>query len=295
MLLDAPVPELDLELVPMPRAEARVFLRLGDDQLRRAASSDAPGAWPSRPVASPQPGTARLDPLRRRVQRLWFKAAGQHGSAPTATGSPFVRGLPSEPLRHRGHGPRAPCPANGPLDPASFRAPRSCSVQAREVVEDAYPGDVIGLNNPRHVFAWRPLSMWVRRWSTKASLASALKIFSWLRTPTLGFKAFRKGVNERREEGAVQVLYRHDLSKAGTPILRQSPLQLEVVHIPAAERIRVETPARTAGLSPARWVTGWLEAPIELSSSVQPAKTVRECLGPAVLLFKTAGTSTSST
>ena len=45
------------------------------------------------------------------------------------------------------------------------------------------------------------------------------EIFSWLRNPNpSAFKNFRKGVNELREEGAVQILYDVDESKRD-PIL----------------------------------------------------------------------------
>ena len=55
------------------------------------------------------------------------------------------------------------------------------------------------------------------------------EIFAWLRNPNpSAFKNFRKGVNELREEGAMQFLYDTDESKRDPILAAVGQLQLTV-------------------------------------------------------------------
>jgi peptide chain release factor 3 len=90
--------------------------------------------------------------------------------------------------------------------------PQKLFGQDREVVEDAYPGDVIGLNNPG-MFAIGDTLYLGPKVEYEGIPCFSPEIFSWLRNPNpSAFKSFRKGVNELREEGAVQILYDTDQS-----------------------------------------------------------------------------------
>ena len=95
------------------------------------------------------------------------------------------------------------------------------------MVEDAYPGDVIGLNNPG-MFAIGTLLYLGSRWNTPGIPCFSPGIFSWLWNPNpSAFKNFRKGVNELREEG-LQILYDTDESKRDPILAAVGQLQLEV-------------------------------------------------------------------
>ncbi len=70
--------------------------------------------------------------------------------------------------------------------------PQKLFGQDREVVEDAYPGDVIGLNNPG-MFAIGDTLYLGPRVNTRHPLLQP-EIFAWLRNPNpSAFKSFRKG------------------------------------------------------------------------------------------------------
>ena len=107
--------------------------------------------------------------------------------------------------------------------------PQKIFGQDREVVDDAYPGDVIGLNNPG-MFSIGDTLYTGAHLEYEGIPSFSPEIFSWLRNPNpSAFKNFRKGVNELREEGAVQILYDFDESKRDPILAAVGQLQLEVV------------------------------------------------------------------
>ncbi|HTR43766.1 MAG TPA: peptide chain release factor 3 [Pseudomonadales bacterium] len=126
----------------------------------------------------------------------------------------------------------------------------------RETVDEAYPGDVIGLighdsfgigdtltTDPKIVYKEIP------RFTPEA--------FSYLHNPnTAKFKQFRQGLEQLMQEGVVQALYLRN-SSTMTPLLAAvGPLQFEVV------QFRLESEYGAASrLEPAPWtVVRWLPA-----------------------------------
>ncbi|MDC0302859.1 peptide chain release factor 3 [bacterium] len=163
--------------------------------------------------------------------------------------------------------------------------PQKLFGQDREVVEDAYPGDVIGLNNPG-MFAIGDTLYVGSKVEFEGIPCFSPEIFSWLRNPNpSAFKNFRKGVNELREEGAVQILYDTDESKRDPILAAVGQLQLEVVQHRLENEYGVETRLEPLGYQVARWVTGgWPE--LEKLGRIFNCKTVRDAWNRPVLLFK---------
>ena len=163
--------------------------------------------------------------------------------------------------------------------------PQKLFGQDREVVEDAYPGDVIGLNNPG-MFAIGDTLYVGNKVEFEGIPSFSPEIFSWLRNPNpSAFKNFRKGVNELREEGAVQILYDIDESKRDPILAAVGQLQLEVVQHRLEHEYGVETRLEPLGYQVARWVTGgWPE--LEKLGRIFNCKAVRDAWNRPVLLFK---------
>ena len=163
--------------------------------------------------------------------------------------------------------------------------PQKLFGQDREVVEDAYPGDVIGLNNPG-MFAIGDTLYVGARIEYEGIPCFSPEIFCWLRNPNpSAFKSFRKGVNELREEGAVQVLYDTDQSKRDPILAAVGQLQLEVVQYRLEHEYGVETRLEPLGFTVARWVIGGWPA-LETVGRIFNCKTVRDAWDRPVLLFK---------
>ncbi len=163
--------------------------------------------------------------------------------------------------------------------------PQKLFGQDREVVEDAYPGDVIGLNNPG-MFAIGDTLYLGAKVEYEGIPCFSPELFAWLRNPNpSAFKSFRKGVNELREEGAVQILYDTDESKRDPILAAVGQLQLEVVQYRLEHEYGVQTRLEPLGFTVARWVLGgWSE--LEKVGRIFNCKTVRDAWNRPVLLFK---------
>ncbi len=163
--------------------------------------------------------------------------------------------------------------------------PQKLFGQDREVVEDAYPGDVIGLNNPG-MFAIGDTLYTGARVEYEGIPCFSPEIFAWLRNPNpSAFKSFRKGVNELREEGAVQVLYDTDPSKRDPILAAVGQLQLEVVQYRLENEYSVTSRLEPLEFSVARWVSGGWPA-LERVGRLFNCKTVRDAWDRPVLLFR---------
>ncbi|MEB3360970.1 MAG: peptide chain release factor 3 [Synechococcaceae cyanobacterium] len=163
--------------------------------------------------------------------------------------------------------------------------PQKLFGQDREVVEDAYPGDVIGLNNPG-MFAIGDTLYVGPKVEYEGIPCFSPEIFAWLRNPNpSAFKSFRKGVSELREEGAVQVLHDTDPSRRDPILAAVGQLQLEVVQYRLENEYGVTTRLEPMEFSLARWVVdGW--PALESLGRLFNCKTVRDAWDRPVLLFR---------
>jgi peptide chain release factor 3 len=163
--------------------------------------------------------------------------------------------------------------------------PQKLFGQDREVVEDAYPGDVIGLNNPG-MFAIGDTLYVGPKVEYEGIPCFSPEIFAWLRNPNpSAFKNFRKGVNELREEGAVQVLYDTDPSRRNPILAAVGQLQLEVVQYRLENEYGVQTRLEPMEFTVARWVSGGWPA-LEKVGRIFNCRTVRDAWDRPVLLFR---------
>ena len=155
----------------------------------------------------------------------------------------------------------------------------------REVVDDAYPGDVIGLNNPG-MFSIGDTLYTGNHIEYEGIPCFSPEIFSWLRNPNpSAFKNFRKGVNELREEGAVQILYDIDESKRDPILAAVGQLQLEVVKHRLQNEYGVDSILESMPYQIARWVSeGW--SSLDEIGRIFNCKIVKDCWNRPVILFK---------
>ncbi|MEO1519242.1 MAG: peptide chain release factor 3 [Cyanobacteria bacterium J06633_2] len=163
--------------------------------------------------------------------------------------------------------------------------PQKLFAQGRQSLEEAYPGDVIGLNNPG-VFAIGDTIYLGQKLEFDGIPCFSPEIFAFLRNPNPSkFKQFRKGVNELREEGAVQVMYSADESKRDPILAAVGQLQFEVVQFRLQNEYGVETRTEQLPYSVARWVSGGWEA-LEKAGRLFNTTTVKDSWGRPVLLFR---------
>lgn len=163
--------------------------------------------------------------------------------------------------------------------------PQKLFAQDREVIEEAYPGDVIGLNNPG-VFAIGDTIYVGSKLEYEGIPSFSPELFAYLKNPNPSkFKQFQKGVSELREEGAVQIMYSADDSKRDPILAAVGQLQFEVVQFRLQNEYGAETLLEPLSYSVARWVVaGWpaLEKVGRLFNTV----TVKDSWNRPVLLFR---------
>jgi peptide chain release factor 3 len=163
--------------------------------------------------------------------------------------------------------------------------PQKLFGQGRESLEEAYPGDVIGLNNPG-VFAIGDTIYLGRKLEYEGIPSFSPELFAYLRNPNPSkFKQFQKGVAELREEGAVQIMYSTDEAKREPILAAVGQLQFEVVQFRMRNEYGVETQLDVLPYSVARWVGGGWEA-LQAVGRLFNTVTVKDSWGRPVLLFR---------
>ncbi len=125
--------------------------------------------------------------------------------------------------------------------------------QQRTTVEEAFPGDIVGLVNAgRAAAGGHPLRR-PSRWPSRPSRASPPSTSRWSAGPTpASFKQFRKGIEQLDGEGVIQVLT-SDLRGDQAPVLAAvGPLQFEVVTDRLENEFRAPVTLEPLGYSVAR-------------------------------------------
>mmetsp|Transcript_17651 Transcript_17651/g.23237 ORF Transcript_17651/g.23237 Transcript_17651/m.23237 type:complete len:609 (+) Transcript_17651:70-1896(+) len=140
----------------------------------------------------------------------------------------------------------------------------------RETVETAYPGDVIGLNNPGLFAIGDTIYTGNNKIKFPGIPSFSPECFSYIRNPNPSkYKNYRKGLDQLLEEGAVQMLRAREDDGNGNPILAAvGTLQFDVVQYRLQDEYGVETILEpVGGYSIARWVeNSWEEIDEEVAS-----------------------------
>lgn len=132
----------------------------------------------------------------------------------------------------------------------------------RDAVAEAYPGDVIGINNPGNFAIGDTL------YSGKEALAYpgipsfSPEKFAYIRNPNPStYKAFQKGLDQLLDEGAVQCLRQRN-DEGGGPLMLAAvgQLQFEVVQARLQSEYGVESQMEPLTYTLARWVNGGWDA-----------------------------------
>lgn len=130
----------------------------------------------------------------------------------------------------------------------------------RSSVEIAYPGDVIGINNPGNFAIGDTLFTGVGKVAFPGIPSFSPEKFSYIRSPNPSdYKSFRKGIDQLLDEGAVQALRQRN-DDGGGPLLLAAvgQLQFEVVQARLQGEYGVESIMEPLGYSLARWAdAGW--------------------------------------
>jgi peptide chain release factor 3 len=130
----------------------------------------------------------------------------------------------------------------------------------RTAIDVAYPGDVIGINNPGNFAIGDTLYTGPTRVCFPGIPSFSPEKFAYIRAPNPSdYKAFRKGLDQLLDEGAVQALRQRN-DDGGGPLMLAAvgQLQFEVVQARLKQEYNVDSILEPLGYSLARWANaGW--------------------------------------
>jgi peptide chain release factor 3 len=132
----------------------------------------------------------------------------------------------------------------------------------RSSVDIAYPGDVIGINNPGNFAIGDTLFTGNGKVAFPGIPSFSPEKFAYIRSPNPSdYKAFRKGIDQLLQEGAVQSLRQRN-DDGGGPLMLAAvgQLQFEVVQARLLNEYGVKSIMEPLGYSLARWVDGGWDA-----------------------------------
>ncbi|MBS1911386.1 MAG: peptide chain release factor 3 [Bacteroidetes bacterium] len=161
--------------------------------------------------------------------------------------------------------------------------PHKMFAQERETVDEAYPGDIIGLMNPG-VFAIGDTVTSGQKVQFDPIPHFSPERFASIRTPSPAKrKSLHKGLDQLREEGAIQVMWSPNSTD---PILAAvGQLQFDVVKFRLESEYSVEVLLSPLPYVAARWLSGpqsELDSPVLYSGT----QVVKDSDGLPVMLFQ---------
>ncbi len=164
--------------------------------------------------------------------------------------------------------------------------PHRLFARDRETLQEAFPGDVIGLNNPG-VFAIGDTLCADGSFEYAPIPLFQPELFAILRNTTLEkYKQFNKGLEQLRQEGVIQVFHSLDQLRREPILAAVGDLQFDVVAARLAAEYGVQTVLERIPYTTARWVVGDDQAVDALSLTSQSLRA-RDHAGRIVALFPT--------
>lgn len=160
----------------------------------------------------------------------------------------------------------------------------------RESVEVAYPGDVIGINNPGNFAIGDTLFSGNEKISFPGIPAFSPEIFAYIRNKDMDkYKSYQKGIDQLLAEGAVQALRQRNDDGGGPLILAAvGQLQFEVVQARMKSEYGVNSDLEPIGYNLARWADGGWAAvdKADKDGKLFGIMIVQDRWGRPVLLFR---------
>ncbi|KAL7467655.1 hypothetical protein ACHAXS_007898 [Conticribra weissflogii] len=132
----------------------------------------------------------------------------------------------------------------------------------RESIDIAYPGDVIGINNPGNWAIGDTLYTGNSKIAFPGIPSFSPEKFAYIRNPNpSSYKSFQKGIDQLLAEGAVQALRQRNDDGGGPLILAAvGQLQFEVVQARLKNEYGVDSDLEPIGYTLARWADGGWDA-----------------------------------
>jgi peptide chain release factor 3 len=150
--------------------------------------------------------------------------------------------------------------------------PHRLFARDRETVEEAYPGDVVGLSNPGLLAIGDTLSTDTTRQFAAIPRFSPERFGVLHNRDVTRHKQFHKGLGQLEAEGVVQVLYDHASQRREPIVAAVGELQFDVLEARLTTEYGVDAAVERLPHVAARWVHG---DPNALVRAVWPLQSIR--------------------
>jgi peptide chain release factor 3 len=152
----------------------------------------------------------------------------------------------------------------------------------REVVDEAYPGDVVGLVG-RDIFRIGDTLAEDPKLAFDGIPAFAPECFAWLHCASPAqFKRFEKGLDQLLQEGVMQSFLAGDMRQRVPLLGAVGPLQLDVVQYRLSSEYGAESRIEMAPWTVLRWVEG---GTVDRTSLPSGARLAKDAAGRRAILF----------
>lgn len=160
--------------------------------------------------------------------------------------------------------------------------------QDRESVEEAFPGDVIGIHNPGHFAIGDTLFTGATKVEYEGIPMFSPEKFAYIINPNpSNYKKFQKGISELLDEGAIQMLRdRQDDGNLNPILAAVGQLQFEVVEYRLKNEYGCDCKWEPLTFSMARWVNGGWEAVEKAADKLLGVSIVQDRWNRPVALFR---------
>ena len=155
----------------------------------------------------------------------------------------------------------------------------------REAIDEAYPGDVIGLVSPGLFAIGDTVTTGEPVQFAQIPRFSPEHFANLLSRDITKYKQFQKGLMQLEEEGAVQVLHAEDTIRREPIVAAMGQLQFDVVIARLKEEYGVEAQLERLSFTAARWVEGDEATMPPLVLTSRGALRCRDGRGRLVILF----------
>jgi peptide chain release factor 3 len=156
----------------------------------------------------------------------------------------------------------------------------------RETIDEAYPGDVVGLVGHTDFRIGDTLAE-DPALAYKEIPRFTPECFAWLQSPsTAQFKRFREGLSQLLQEGVVQAFQFKDSAQRVPLLGAVGPLQFEVVQYRMQTEYGAESRLEPGPWKILRWVKNSNATPIDETTLPTGARMAFDAAGKAVILFQ---------
>uniref|UniRef100_A0A7S0U8T8 Tr-type G domain-containing protein n=1 Tax=Hemiselmis andersenii TaxID=464988 RepID=A0A7S0U8T8_HEMAN len=165
-------------------------------------------------------------------------------------------------------------------------APSKLFAQRRETVDTAYAGDIVGFVNPG-AFSIGDTLTTGKKIQYEGIPTFSPELFNWIRNPNPSKqKNFKKGIDQLREEGAVQVLWSTSDFDIDPVLAAVGALQFEVVASRLKTEYGVDSSYEALPYSVARWIDGGWDVADTMKGQTYNGQFFKDSQDRPVLLVK---------